>query len=153
VPVRTLRRYALSVAILAALIVALVALGAAGLGPLTPAFYQPISISANGGVTGVGIQPIPEGPPGPSFGRSATDRVRSLAMIEKYIPDPLPAPINQWFCHEGGDLTVSFGNGREVIYGPCYRPASIDHLWAEIIYIVSNGTCVPRCGPGGATRP
>ena len=145
-------------AALALVAVALLASGAAGLGPLTAAFYRPISIQANGGVEAIGIEPFPEGPPGPTFVRMPTTqsvnlRVRPLAVIEAYIPDPLPAPLNQWFCNLGGDLTVSLVNGRQVTYGPCYRPASIDHLWAEIIYTVSNGACVPRCGPGGAPGP
>lgn len=107
---------------------------------------------------GIGIQPIPEGPPGPTFVRTPTTGsvergIRPLALIKSYIPDPLPAPLNQWFCNLGGNLTVALGNGRQVTYGPCYRPASIDHLWTEIIYVASNGACVPRCGPGGSPGP
>lgn len=147
----TVKRAVVGLAVLA---VALLATGAAGLGPLTPIFYWPISASANGGVAEIGIQPIPEGPPGPVFARTPTGRgVRSLALIAEYIPDPLPARLNQWFCRQGGDLTVTLGNGRQVIYGPCYRPASIDRLWAEIVYVDSNGQCAPKCGPGGQRGP
>jgi hypothetical protein len=131
---------------LAVLVAASVTSGAVGIGPLTPVFHQPISISANGGVIGVGLQPIPEGPM-PNGGGP------TVAQLEPFIPNPLPAPLNQWFCGIGGDLVVFLGNGGQVIYGPCYRPASIDHLWAEIIYIESNGQCAPRCGPGGAAGP
>jgi len=143
-----------AVVVLTVLVAALLATGAAGLGPLTPIFYRPISTSADGGVAEIGIQPIPEGPPGPVFARTpARQGVRSLALIEAYIPDPLPAPLNQWFCRQGGDLTVALGNGRQVIYGPCYRPASIDRLWAEIVYVDSTGKCAPKCGSGGTHGP
>ena len=132
-------------AILGTLIgVASVALGAAGVGPLTPVFYRPISIAENGGVVGVDLRAIPEGPPFPGV---------PLASIERYIPDPLPAPLNNWFCDGGGNLTVYLGNGREVTYGPCRRPASIDHLWSEMIYVETQGRCAPRCGPGDAHAP
>jgi hypothetical protein len=142
------------VVILTGLVALLLATGAAGLGPLTRIFYWPISISADGGVAEIGIQPIPEGPPGPVFERTpVSPGVRSLALIEAYIPDPLPAPLNQWFCRQGGDLTVALGNGRQVIYGPCFRPASIDRLWAEIVFVDSNGKCAPKCGPGGSPGP
>jgi len=141
-------------AILAVLIATLVALGAASVGPLSTVFHRPIAISANGGVASIGIQPMPEGPAGIGFQRApTTDASRRLPVIERYIPDPLPAPLNQWFCSTGGDLTVTLGNGVQVIYGPCYRPASIDHLWAEMIYIESNGQCLPQCGPGGMRGP
>jgi len=139
---------------LAALVAALVVLGAASLGPFSAFFHPPVAISANGGVTQVVIRPISEGPPGIGFQRApTTDGVRSLAAIERYIPDPLPAPLNQWFCGTGGDLTITLGNGMQVTYGPCYRPTSINHLWANMVYIDSSGTCAPRCGPGGELGP
>ncbi len=103
---------------------AFVAAGAVGVGPLNPVFYRPISISANGGVAAVDIQPIPEGPQ--PKGRPP------IALIQ---------------------LVITLGNGVQVTYGPCYRPASIDHLWAEIVYIDTNGQCAPRCGPGGRAGP
>jgi len=124
---------------------AFVAAGAVGVGPLNPVFYRPISISANGGVAAVDIRPIPEGPQ--PKGRPP------IALIKPYIPDPLPAPQFQWFCGTGGDLVITLGNGVQVTYGPCYRPASIDHLWAEIVYIDTNGQCAPRCGPRGRAGP
>ncbi len=134
-----------ALAVLALAVIALVAGGAVGVGPLTPVFYRPISISANGGVAAVDLRPIPEGPQLKSSPR--------IDLIEPYVPDPLPAPLFQWFCGTGGNLVVTLGNGSQVTYGPCYRPASIDHLWAEIIYIETNGQCAPRCGPGGESGP
>lgn len=130
---------------LAFIVAALVAGGAVGVGPLTSVFNRPISISANGGVVEVDIRPIPEGP--------EPNSLPPIDLIKSYIPDPLPAPLFQWFCGTGGDLVVPLGNVRQVTYGPCYRPASIDHLWAEIIYIETNGRCAPRCGPGGEPGP
>lgn len=142
------------VAILALLIAAaLVGLGVAGLGPLTPVFYRATSVSANGGVTEIDLQPIPEGP-GLVFERAPTARgVRPLAEIERFIPDPLPPPVFQGLCGMGGNMVVILGNGKHVTYGPCYRPTSIDHLWAEMLYVDSNGQCAPRCGPGGTKGP
>ena len=131
--------------VLAFIIAALVAGGAVGVGPLAPVFYRPISISANGGVAAVDIRPIPEGPQPRSSPPSD--------LVKLNLPDPLPAPLFQWFCSMGGDLVVTLGNGMQVTYGPCYRPASIDHLWAEIVYIDTNGQCAPRCGPGGEVGP
>jgi hypothetical protein len=133
-------------AILAVLVAGLIAAGAAGLGPLTAVFNQPIYASANGGVVAVDLVPIPEGPMMPNGGPP-------LASIKPFIPEPLPAPLNNWFCSVGGDLGIVLGNGRQVVYGPCHRPASIDHLWAEIIYLESSGRCAPRCGPGGVVGP
>jgi hypothetical protein len=104
-----------------------------------------MSLAANGGVVAVDIRPIPEGPLPKSSPR--------IDLIERFIPDPLPAPLFQWFCGMGGNLVVALGNGTEVTYGPCYRPASIDHLWAEIVYIDTNGQCAPRCGPRGEPAP
>ena len=130
---------------IALVIAALVAGGGVGVGPVTPVFYRPIPIAANGGVAGVAVLPIPEGPQ-PSGGPP-------IDVLEPYIPDPLPAPLFQWFCGSGGDLIVTLGNGTQVTYGPCYRPASIDHLWAEIVYIDTKGQCAPRCGPGGEPGP
>ena len=134
-----------ALAVVALVVIALVAGGAVGVGPLGPVFYRPISTSANGGVVAGDIHPIPEGPQPKS--RPPID------LIGAYIPDPLPAPLFQWFCGTGGDLVVTLGNGRQMIYGPCYRPPSIDHLWAEIVYIDTNGQCAPRCGPRGEGGP
>ena len=131
--------------VLALVVSALLVGGAVGVGPMTPVFHRPISIAANGGVATVDIRPIPEGP--------QPTNLPSIDMIQAYIPDPLPAPLFQWFCRTGGDLIVRLGNGQEVTYGPCYRPASIDHLWAEIVYIDTNGKCAPRCGPAGEPGP
>lgn len=130
---------------LAFIVAALVAGGAVGVGPVTLVFDRPISISANGGVAGIDLRPIPEGPEPSSL--------PPINLIARYIPDPLPAPLFQWFCGSGGNLVITLGNGRQVTYGPCYRPASIDRLWAEIVYVETNGQCAPRCGPGGEPGP
>src|SRR5260370_8736789 len=126
-------------------VAAFVVVGAVGVGPVTPVFDRPISISANGGVAAVDLRPMPEGPEPKS--------PPPIDLIAPYIPDPLPTPLFQWFCGTGGDMVITLGNGRQVTYGPCYRPASIDHLWAEIVYIETNGQCAPRCRPGGRPGP
>jgi hypothetical protein len=83
-----------ALAVLALAVIALVAGGAVGVGPLTPVFYRPISISANGGVAAVDLRPIPEGPQLKTSSR--------IDLIEPYVPDPLPAPLFQWFVGLGG---------------------------------------------------
>lgn len=134
------------------IVVLLVAL--VGSGFLGAMLSQPTSASSNGGVIAVSIQPRPEGPPGPDFVRvPQLPGQRPLKEIDSFIPDPLPPPIAQWFCGQGGNLTVTLGTGRTITYGPCYRPPSIDHLWAEITFVVTDGACAPRCGPGGAAGP
>jgi hypothetical protein len=152
---RSRRRLVFGPAVLVALLVGgLVALGVVGLGPVRPVFHRPISASANGGVVRVEFRAVPEGPTSPPFERVPTAQNSvPIALIQRFIPDPLPAPLNQWPCHVGGDLVVTLGKGTQIIYGPCHRPASIDRLWAEMIYVMSNGRCAPNCGPGGAKGP
>jgi hypothetical protein len=132
---------------------ALVGLGVAGLGPLTAAFYRPTSISANGGVTEIHIQPVPEGPRLVFVRAPTTQDVRPLAQVDRFIPDPLPPPRFQRLCGMGGNMVVILGNGKHVTFGPCYRPTSINHLWAEMFYVASAGQCAPRCGPSGTPGP
>jgi len=125
-----MRKRVFIVALVAA--AALVGFGVTGLGSVAPVLYRPTPISANGGVAEIDIQPIPEGP-GLVFQRTPTSRwVRPLSQIERFIPDPLPAPLFQGLCGMGGNMVVILGNGRRVTYGPCHRPAAIDRLWAEM---------------------
>ncbi len=148
---------------LALVAVVLVLVGVAGSGPLGGVFHpsspapsgaaSPISAAAHGGVVRVQIMAIPEGPPAPAFERPPRgDYSRPLRRIERFVPSPLPAPLDQGGCTIGGDLVVTFADGKQVTYGPCHRPASIDRLWAEIIYVL-DPRCVPRCGPGGEPGP
>jgi hypothetical protein len=155
---KTMRRLGWLSALLVGLAVAILLLGYANLGPLRPAFHRPVSAAAHRGIARIDLVPIPEGPLGPAFEPTPTACSGSvcpkpLATIQRFIPDPLPAPLNQWSCGGGGDLVVTLGDGKQVIYGPCHRPASIDSLWAEMIYVMDDGKCAPRCGPGGATGP
>ena len=153
-----MRRLRWPLALLVGLAVAILLLGYANLGPLRSAFQHPIPAAAHRGITRIDLVPIPEGPMAPPFERApppCSDRAcpKPLASIQRFIPDPLPAPLNQWSCGMGGDLVVTFADGKRVTYGPCHRPASIDRLWAEMIYIMENGKCAPRCGPGGVPGP
>jgi hypothetical protein len=107
----------------------------------------------DGGIVRIELVAIPEGPPGPAFERTPGTYSKPLTSIQQYIPDPLPAPLEQWPCSGGDDLVVTFEDGKEVTYGPCHRPPSIDHLCAEMIYVMENGRCAPRCGPGGTPGP
>ena len=95
-------------------------------------------------VVSVRLQPVPEGPSiiFGSDGRVPIDAVRDL------IPTPLPARVWQGFnCSFGGDLAIELSSGREVVYGPCRRPAAINKLWAELVDAETNGQCRPQCGP------
>jgi hypothetical protein len=134
--------------------VGLSALGVVGYGPARGLFHRSTSAAAHRGVVRVELIPIPEGPVGPGFERTPpTENSKPLSLIQRFIPDPLPAPLAQAFCGGGGDLVVTFADGQQLTYGPCHRPAAIDHLWAEMIYVLDDGKCSPRCGPGGAPGP
>jgi hypothetical protein len=131
----------------------LVAALGSGLGPLSFVLYPTTSISANGGVTEVEIQPVPEGY-GLFFERvPTTQRDRPLAEIERFIPDPLPPPLFQWPCGTGSSMVINLGSGKQRTYGPCRLPRSIEHLWAEMRYVATDGRCAPSCGPNGTKGP
>ncbi len=153
-----MKRSAILVGLVVALAtVAFVLVGVAGSGPLRGLFHRgkgTISATAHGGVVRVNLFAIPEGPPAPAFERGPHHVLgsRPLSRIERFIPDPLPVPLDQNGCTMGGDLVITFADDEKITYGPCHRPASIDHLWAEMIYVLDPG-CAPRCGPGGATGP
>jgi hypothetical protein len=121
-------------ALIALVALVLLALGLVGTGPLMPLFYKSIPVAANGGVTEIDLAPVPEGPP-LSFRRTPTTAggVRPLGPFERFIPEPLPAPMFQWGCNRGRDMVITLANGKEVTYGPCYRPASINQLWSELV--------------------
>ena len=121
-----------------ALLLALVAAMSLGLvvvrpGPLSPVFFQPIPVASNGGVVEVDLLPVPEGP-SVSFKRVATTvgGTVPLGPADQFIPDPLPPPLFQWLCNRGGNMVVILGSGKQVTYGPCFRPGSINRLWAQL---------------------
>jgi len=125
--------------------------------PSVPEPSPPTTVEGHGAVVRLEIVPIPEGPPAPVFERDAAPAhqwVRPLSDASEYIPSPLPEPLEQPAdCGFGGDLVVTFEDGAELRYGPCRRPPAIDQLWAGMVYVIDNGECVPRCGPGGAFGP
>ena len=94
-----------------------------------------ISPTSHGGIRSLQLVPFPEGPNSPLFERTSTSEGSlSLSAVERYIPDPLPAPSSQGFmCDMGGNLEVTFADGEQVSYGPCKRPPSIDLLWERMI--------------------
>jgi hypothetical protein len=118
---------------------------------------SPETATGHGAIIRLELIPVPEGPPGPVFARAAPltdENLRPLREVRKYIPRPLPASLDQGSdCEFGGNLVVTFEDGHELTYGPCRRPPSIDHLWAGMLYVVSDGECVPTCGPGGVPGP
>lgn len=115
------------------------------------------SIGRHGAVVRLQLVPIPEGPPAPSFERNAPagdEWVRSLDKVQKYMPAHFPGPLEQpGGCNLGGDLIVTFADGFKLTYGPCVRPRSINGLWAGMVYVLDNGNCAPKCGPGGSPGP
>lgn len=77
-----------------------------------------------------------------------------LGLVEPYIPDPLPLPSDQPNdCEIGGNMVVTFLDGTTLTYGPCERPASIDRLWAAMIFEIGHSQCASRCGPDGEPPP
>jgi hypothetical protein len=141
------------VAVVTVILVA--ALGLLGVGPATKVFHRSIDATAHGGIARLEIQPYPEGPVPDTFDRTPSGKVeRPLRLVTPYIPSPLPAPLYQGpTCAFGGNLIIRFADGAQVTYGPCRRPASIDRLWAWMIYTLDNGRCLPNCGPGGKPGP
>jgi hypothetical protein len=134
--------------LVAVALVAVLILGLIGVGPLRPLFHRSISADAHGGIVRLQLEPTPEGPSPPWFEKSPTNQSsKALDLVQRYIPDPLPATVPQWGCNTGGDLVVTFADGTVVTYGPCHRPASIDRLWAHMVSVLQGGRCEPHCGP------
>ncbi len=111
----------------------------------------------HGPVTQLRLVPIPEGNPAPVFRRGVLTgdvRVQPLKLVWNYVPKTFPAPMQQPAnCDFGGNLLVTFVDGFDIVYGPCKRPASINRLWAGMIYVLEDGACAPKCGPGGTQGP
>jgi hypothetical protein len=127
--------------------------------PDMPSRFSADVATRHGDIVRLEIVPIPEGPPGPMFARGALPSrdgrlVLPLRDVREYIPSALPASLDQGpDCEGGGNLVVTFHDEYELAYGPCRRPPAIDHLWAGMIYVFSDGACAPRCGPDGALGP
>lgn len=116
------------------LAVVLIWLAIARPGPLSAVYYQSIPVAASGGVTEIDVVLVPEGPT--LSVRDVPSRaggVIPLASVQRFIPDPLPAPEFQWICDRGSDMVITLRSGKQVTYGPCRRPASIDRLWTELV--------------------
>jgi hypothetical protein len=110
---------------------------------------MPISLAD---VKQVRIEAVPEGPPAPVFEETPGKGNFPIVEILPYLPQPLPAPIPQ-SCDAGGNLTISFADGRKVVYGPCERPIEIDRLWWHYLDIATGGGCRPNCWAGGNHPP
>lgn len=106
-----------------------------------------------GSVVKVELVPIPEGSPPPPFQQHPTPPGYDLARLAPYAPAILPAPVNQHGCDQGGNMVITVSGGRTITYGPCRYPEAIRHLWAGLIYAVSDGACAPKCGPDGTRGP
>src|SRR5436305_11024122 len=103
--------------------------------------------SGHGRIISVQLQPVPEGPVSSLYARRGSTKhglSRPLRAVARYIPQPLPEPLDQNGCGTGGDLIVRFADGFRLPYGPCRRPPSIDHLWSRIAYLDTNHECAPR---------
>src|SRR3954451_20777257 len=95
------------------------------------------STNDHGQIVEVRQAPVPEGPPGPIFKRDVGQNsvFLSLKLIEPYIPNPLPDPLDQNRCTMGGSVFVRFEDRSEVEYGPCRTPVSIERLRGEMMHI------------------
>jgi len=112
-------------AVVRAILAALLAMGACGSGPVRA--RQVVSVV---------VEAVPEGPASPSFSIHSDERQTFLlSLIQKDIPDPLPAPLAQPAgCNFGRRVTFRLADGRAVVYGPCRRPREIQRF-ADVVTI------------------
>jgi hypothetical protein len=106
---------------------------------------RPIGVQA-ARIFEVRIDPQPEGPPGPRFQRSLSDRWSlPLSYVVRDIPTPLPHPDVQLGCSSGSDVVIKLDDGSEIRYGPCRRPGSINQLRTFMVSIWEQHCppCVP----------
>jgi hypothetical protein len=94
-------------------------------------------------VMSITLEPIPEGPSAPLFvmNPQSEEFVREemdLDLILPFVPDPLPATLEQGDCEFGGDLVVTTHVGATIAYGPCRRPSSIEELRARMIEFINE---------------
>jgi hypothetical protein len=125
--------------------------------PPSPLPSEVQTLPANASVVQLQVVPVPEGPT-MIFKRDAVaNRVMSvvpLARVERYIPTPMPLPLDQPAgCDGGANLVVTFADGTDIAYGPCERPDSIDRLWAAMTFVFGRGQCGTRCGPDAEPPP
>jgi hypothetical protein len=101
--------------------------------------FAPIDVE-RADVVSIGLDPYPEGPHSPRFVRAPGEQdQKPLALVEKFIPVPLPAPKWQGLsCRVGGHVTVELADGRAIAYGPCRRPDSIDRLRDRILDVLDE---------------
>jgi len=121
----------------------------------TPAYAAADAPTPAKQIVRIQMEPVPEGPVAPGFvlHPKADPMTKPLSEIQQYIPSPLPEPLDQGpDCRFGGNLVVTFSDGSQVVYGPCQLPDSINHLWAEMMYVI-DPKCAPHCGPGGIPGP
>ena len=99
---------------------------------------RPISASEHGGIESLQLVPFPEGPYSPLFeDPPAPASSVPLSAVEADVPDPLPAPRWQGVaCRMGGNLEVTFVDGKTVSYGPCRKPASIERLRESMLAVL-----------------
>jgi hypothetical protein len=102
---------------------------------------RPISASEHGGIQSLQLVPFPEGPNSPLFEAPPVSRESlPLTAVEGSIPDPLPAPSWQGLmCDMGGNLNVTFADGKTVSYGPCKKPTSIERLRQRMLAVLHAG--------------
>jgi hypothetical protein len=100
-------------------------------------------------VVRVALVQIPEGSAPPAFESHPASSAYDLARLTPYAPDVLPAAMDQHGCDTGTDMVLALSDGRTIVYGPCRYPTQITHLWAGLVYVVSDGACSPHCGPAG----
>ncbi len=99
-----------------------------------------VATAGHGKIMRLQLLPIPEGPTSPVFvrGREGDKFTVDLSSVARYIPYPLPPPLDQGSCETGGNLVVTFADGYKLLYGPCRRPASINRLGAGMEHTLNH---------------
>ena len=94
-------------------------------------------------VTSVYAAPFPEGPRSPVAAAHPKRGEIALSRIAAEIPRKLPTNPPQ-HCGVGAVVHITFSDGKSVTYGPCTRPASIEHLRLAL-----NRLAPPAATPAG----
>lgn len=85
-------------------------------------------------VVALWLEPVPEGPVSPKFVAEPENGDLPLDTVADAIPSPLPRDVWQGLnCDIGGNVVVELQQGDEIRYGPCRRPAEIEHLRQEML--------------------
>jgi len=100
--------------------------------------------SGNSEPVAAALEAVPEGP---DFRVSRGDRQWS----DLGLPAVLPEPLRQT-CESGINVVLELGDGSRAAYGPCRRPAVIQHLLADLLSIAHGKDLLASVAPGCARK-